>query len=111
LQQSLPADIANGLNWSADKQFYYLLTVLSPPTLPPQNPDDEPDEDSVLAAEELDQLLVIYPLGEEKETVAVVQARNSLVATWLWRRHIANAPLSKFQIRIDPLCGTLGAPD
>jgi hypothetical protein len=109
LQQNLPEDIANGMNWSADKQFYYLLTVLSPPALPPQNLDGEPDEDAIIAAKELEQLLMTYPQGAKKESVALIQARNSVVAAWLWRRHVASAPLSKFQIRIDPWCHALGS--
>jgi len=110
LQQSLSADITGGLNWSANKQFFYLLTVLSPPAPSAQNPDGEPDEDSIFAAKELEQLLTIHPQGAEKEAVVLVQARNSVVAAWLWRRYVASAPLGKFQIRIDPWCDVLGTP-
>ncbi len=34
LQQSLPDDIRTGLNWSAERQFFYLLTAIQPAANP-----------------------------------------------------------------------------
>ena len=119
LQQSLPEDIRTGLNWSADKQFYYLLTVFSPTPLPPgpaelperhaTEPDDTPEEDSdASGASELQNLLSMYPQAAEKEAAALIQARNSAVAAWLWRRFAANTKLAANPIRIDQWCGAIG---
>jgi hypothetical protein len=44
------------------------------------------------------------------EAAAVIEARNSAVAAWLWRNYAATTPLAKNAIRIDPLCG-LATPE
>jgi hypothetical protein len=111
LQQGIPPDIGTGLNWSADKQFLYVLTVLSPPQPPIQGDDVEPDEESLLEARQLQDLLLMYPQGAEKEAVALIKARNSVVAAWLWRKFVVGNRLATNHIRIDPWCGTLGTPD
>ena len=119
LQQSLPDDIRTGLNWSADKQFFYLLTAFSPPPPPPglaelperqaTEPDDAPEENpDATDAEELQRLLAMYPQAADKEAAALIQARNSAVAAWLWRRFAANTRLAANPIRIDPWCGVIG---
>lgn len=119
LQQSLPDDIRTGLNWSADKQFFYLLTAFSLPPQPPgldelterqaTEPDDTPEENlDATDAEGLQHLLAMYPQAADKEAAALIKARNSAVAAWLWRRFAANTKLATNPIRIDPWCGAIG---
>lgn len=112
LESSVPDDVRSGLNWSADKQFFFLLHVLSPPVPPPppayeQEGDpvesETPDEPSPEEIEEMNVTL--------SETVAVIQARNSVAAAWLWRKYAANTPWNNLAIRITPLCGTIGMPN
>jgi hypothetical protein len=119
LQQNLPEDIRTGLNWSADKQFIYLLSIFSPTPLPRglaelpggqgTGPDELPEEgDGATHEAELQSLLAMYPQAADKEAAAVIQARNSAVAAWLWRRHAASTRLAANAIRIDPWCGAIG---
>ena len=113
LQRELPEDIRDGLNWSADKQFLYLLSVLSPPAPQPEIPDVSENEnaghgDSADDSQELQQLLETYPQGADKDAAAVIQARNSVVAAWLWRRFAADTPLATNRIRIDSWCEVAG---
>ncbi len=113
LKKGLPEDIRSGLNWSPDKKFFFLLSVLTPrpsPAIPAElesdarihddtvdeNPDDEnPDLDGFVAA---------LPEMREKEAAALVEARNSVVAAWLWRKFAANTRLAPCEIQIDPCC-------
>jgi hypothetical protein len=119
LQQDLPENIRTGLNWSADKQFYYLLTIFSLPPPPPalvEGPEmktsgtDDPLEEDADADEaaEMQRLLASYPQAAQKEAAALIQARNSAVAAWLWRRFAADTRLAANPIRIDPWCGIGG---
>ena len=112
LQQILSAEDRTGLNWSADKQFYYLLTALSlsqAPTTVPEEPDLQPKTpDSEEADAGLPGPLEVYPQAADKEAVALIQARNSAVAAWLWRRFVAGAPIAANPIRIDPWCPVVG---
>jgi hypothetical protein len=95
------------------------LSVLAP--LPPA-PDlvDEPETDTVDSAESPDEdaetsnpigigeLYANYPQALDKEAAALIRARNSVVAAWLWRRYAASTPLAANAIRIDPWCGVIG---
>ena len=123
LQQELPEDIRSGLNWSSEKKFYFVLSVLTPPPAPPPPPpgftdsaDAEspqlaeiPDEDSAATdIAEVQRLLALYPQGADKEAAALIQARNSVVAAWIWRKYAADTNLVTNQIRIDPFCGVMG---
>jgi len=119
LKRDLPEDIRSGLNWSADKQFFFLLSALAP--LPPA-PDlvDEPEPDISGSAETPDddpagsdtigigELYANYPQALDKEAAALLRARNSVVAAWLWRRYAASTRLAANAIRIDPWCGVIG---
>ena len=119
LQRELPEEIRSGLNWSADKNYFFLITVLSPPPAPAglAQPEAEPEElrtreelseeeealnDS--AVSDAEQRLLTFPQLADKELAAVVRARNSVVATWLWRKYGASTPLARNAIRVDPLC-------
>ena len=113
LKRDLPEDIRSGLNWSPDKKFYFLLSVLAPRPSPAftaeletdarihdddagENPDDEnPDLDGFVAA---------LPEMRDKEAAVLVEARNSVVAAWLWRKFAANTRLAPNEIQIDPCC-------
>lgn len=125
LQRDLPEDIRSGLNWSADKRFTFVLSVLTPPPPPDYSADvdrayvsepppaEQSDETSDEGdAAEVQRLLALYPQAMDKEAAALIQARNSVVAAWLWRRYAAGTPLAGHAIRIDPFCGVMGlAPE
>ena len=55
---------------------------------------------------EIEAMNVTFP-----ETVALIQARNSVAAAWLWRKFAAGTQWNVNAIRITPLCGTVGEPD
>ena len=117
LREGLPDDVRSGLNWSVEKQFLFLLTVFSPPApaVEPQYDDsdtetkasknEEDDESASPSQFELLQQQVTYPQLADKEVAAVVRARNSAVAAWLWRNYAVTTPLAANTIRIDPMCG------
>jgi hypothetical protein len=61
-----------------------------------ENPDDQkPDLDGFVAA---------LPEMRDKEAAALVEARNSVVAAWLWRKFAAGTRLAPNEIQIDPCC-------
>jgi hypothetical protein len=112
LRESLPEDVRSGLNWSADKQFLFLLTVFSPP---PPDLDDFEEADSEAgpsgketssepSLSELREQQAVYPLLADKEVAVIIRARNSAVAASLWRNHAAGSKLADNSIRIDSLC-------
>ena len=118
LPSDLPEDLRTGLNWSADKKFLFVLSVLAPlPSLAELAVEPDPDafdsEDSLDAGADLPepigiaQLYATYPQALDKAAAALIEARNSVVAAWLWRRFAAGTPLAASQIRIDPWCGVL----
>ncbi|HXR04613.1 MAG TPA: hypothetical protein VN836_07880 [Verrucomicrobiae bacterium] len=119
LQSDVPEDIRSGLNWSSDRKFLFILSVLSPLT-PQAEPVDEPETDAPPPVESSDEdvepakpigigeLYGTFPQALDKEAAALIQARNSVVAAWLWRRYAANTTLAANAIRIDPWCGTPG---
>jgi len=117
LQRDLPEDIRSGLNWSAEKQFLFLVTVLSPPPAPVYI-DDVLAAEEVEAAEEeegnedgeeverpgLEENIAALPQMRDKEAAAIVLARNCVVAAWLWRKFAADAPLAQNEIQVLPVC-------
>lgn len=119
LQSDVPEDIRSGLNWLSDKKFLFILSVLSP-LLPPAEPVDEPEAEAPDTGESPDEdiettesigigeLYATFPQALDKEAAALIQARNSVVAAWLWRRYAANTRLAANAIRIDPWCGAIG---
>lgn len=120
LQRDLLQDIRSGLNWSAEKQFLFLVTVLSPPPAPVyvdevmRDEEGEPgvqkDEGQEEANEKGEEQLPLEPniagLLEmrDKEAAAIVQARNSVVAAWLWRKFAADTPLAQNELQVLPVC-------
>ena len=118
LQSDVPEDIRSGLNWLSDKKFLFILSALSP-LAPQPDPLDEPEPDDSDSDESLDEnsektnpisigeLYATFPQALDKEAAALIQARNSVVAAWLWRRYAANTRLASNAIRIDPWCGAM----
>jgi hypothetical protein len=109
LPSDVPDEVRSGLNWSGEKQFFFLLEVLplaappAPPVFEMEGVESEPSDEP--STEEIEVMNVTLP-----ETVAVIQARNSVVAAWLWRRYAANTQWNGQMIQITPLCGAMGEP-
>jgi hypothetical protein len=113
LKRDLAEDIRSGLNWSPDKQFLFLVTVLSP-LAPPPVPADEPetaveagsleDEAGPDPDADLDVYVTSLPEMRDKETAALVKARNSVVAAWLCRKYAANTRVAANELYISPCC-------
>lgn len=119
LPGDLPEDVRSGLNWQADRQFFFIVSVLTPPSLPafqndeaqastpPDHGDAKTDGLDSDGMEPDDEAPAIPELAD-KETVALVQARNAAVAAWLWRRFAADTPYAGHDIDIEPWCGLIG---
>lgn len=109
LQSDVPEEVGSGLNWSGEKQFFFLLQVLpmpapeAPPVYEGEEVEIEPSNEPTPA--EIAEMNATLP-----ETVALIQARNSVAAAWLWRKYAANTQWVNHAIRITPLCGTIGEP-
>jgi hypothetical protein len=119
LQSDVPEDIRSGLNWVSDRKFLFVLSVLSPmapqvepPDVPEaDNPDFDVSSDENAEKSEpisIGEMYATFPQALDKEVAALIQARNSVVAAWLWRRYAANTRLAANAIRIDPWCGAIG---
>ncbi len=119
LREDLPDEVRSGLNWAEDKQSFFLLSVLSPPPPPPPEPGEDQEagaaEASPTAGETaagsafgLDESEADFPELAAKEAAALIRARNSAVAAWLWRKYAADTPFAGNQIRIDPWFGVIG---
>ena len=113
LKRDLPEDIRSGLNWSSDRKFYFLVSVLNPRPMPPIPAELEPpstihdhgaDETSVEDQPDLDGFVARLPEMRDKEASALVEARNSVVAAWLWRKFAVNTRLAENEIQITPCC-------
>jgi hypothetical protein len=114
LKRDLPEGIRSGLNWSPDKKFFFLVSVLTPRPSPAYPPgelesdatihDDAADENPDDGKSELDGFVATLPEMRDKEAAALVEARNSVVAAWLWRKFAANTRLAPNEIQIDPCC-------
>jgi hypothetical protein len=114
LKRDLPEEFRSGLNWSPDKKFFFLVSVLAPRPSSANPPDeleydarihdeaaDENPDDGIL---DLDGFVAALPEMRDKEAAALVEARNSVVAAWLWRKFAANTRLALNEIQIDPCC-------
>jgi hypothetical protein len=118
LQRGLPDDIRDSLNWAPEKTFLFVVSVLSPP-VPPPDPVEEFEDETPTATEgntgntddekvPLDPSVAELPDLLDKEAAALVKARNSVVAAWLWRKFAAGTPLAANRIHISPWCGAIG---
>lgn len=112
LQDSLPEDVRSGLNWSADAQNLFLVSALVMPSFEPEpEPDyEDPERTDVDQSEESSrhQREAPFPELAAREATAVIKARNTVVAAWLWRRHAAQTPLARNPIRVDGWCNVVG---
>jgi hypothetical protein len=106
LKLSVAEDVRTGVNWSPGRMFYYVVNVLSR-ELPScyRNAESSPEADQ--DAGPVANLPAMEPTVEiahlwERETVALVKARNSIVAGWLWRQFAAETTLAQNPIYIDP---------
>ncbi len=119
LKRDLPEDIRSGLNWSQERTFLFLVSVLRPPPPPPDpdaefaddtlnSRDQEPDAGQSTGAE-LDDAVAALPEMREKESAALVEARNSVVAGWLWRKYAVETPLAQNEIHIGQCCSIYAA--
>jgi hypothetical protein len=114
LKRDLSEDIRSGLNWSPDKKFFFLLSVLSPRPLPiipaddwessAPDRDDADDENENEAKPDLDGFVATLPEMRDKEAAVLVEASNSVVAAWLWRKYAADTRLAPNEIQITPGC-------
>ena len=124
LGAALPEDTRTGLNWQANKQFFFLFSVLSP-LPPPSEPveeleepvaEPEPDAASDSGMEEttgefsFERYLenAHYPKLAPMETAVLVRARNSAVAAWLWKRYAADTRLAATQFQLEGWEGVTG---
>lgn len=107
----LPEDIRAGLNWNAERKFFFLLRVLCAPKADQfSDPSDVQDE----STDELDLAQVRdgqidFPELAEMELSVLIEARNAVVAACLWRKHAASSAIATNDIRIDSWCEVLAA--
>jgi hypothetical protein len=115
LKRELPDDISAGLNWSPEKTFLFVVSVLSHPI--DKNRKSETTAMFKRAKGEMsggvgerypDDTLMSLPELAEKEAAILVEARNSLVAAWLWQKFATTTPLAANRIQISPWCQTIG---
>jgi hypothetical protein len=122
LRQELPEDISSGLNWSAEKQFFFMLSVLSPSSPPSPESEDSSASGTPDTSQSSEENPGEFPINRieqsqdfpelvDKEAAVLIRARNSAVAAWLWRKFSVDTPLLANQIRIDPLCGFAAPQD
>ena len=117
IQLGLPEDIASALNWSPDKKFLFLVSSLSalPVVTDPYAETEETDSDEAVGQDGgevrpvLDDAVACLPEMREKESAALVEARNSVVAAWLWRKFAADTPLAANEILVNPCCAIMPA--
>jgi len=113
----LPDEISSGLNWEADRNYVFIVHVLSPPQqnneIAQEEGDPRPDsgvpteEDSAASDEENDNGEAPPPDLGDKEMVVVVRAPNSVAAAWLWKRQAQGTKLAHNKIKVGPWIQTL----
>lgn len=106
LRAALAPDFTEGLNWAGDRTFYFIIGVLRPRPARPEKEglpfyEDSQEEGQQPAAEDIPEII-------ERECAAMVRARNSVVAAWLWKRFSASMPVANNEIQIVPWCGAMG---
>jgi hypothetical protein len=111
LQRDVPEDIRSGLNWAAEKKFIFLVNVFKP-LPPPVDPFDvsEPtrsaypkpgEEEEIEETPPLDALVATMLEMRERQAALLVEARNSVVAAWLWKKNTGNVPLAANDMKVD----------
>lgn len=114
MRQALAEDDQAALNWAAERQFFFVVSVLSP-KLPEvyQEPDagleEGPTEtESDLEASSLHYAEAAIPELVEREYAVLVRARNAVVAAWLWRRFAAELPSGAYDLALESWPGIIG---
>jgi len=115
LKRELPEETCSALNWSPDKKFLFLVSSLSAPSVVPDLNEETDETDSGEAGIQerretkpvLDEAVARLPEMREKEAAALVEARNSVVAAWLWRKFAANTRLASNEILVSPCCAVI----
>ncbi|MGH7967944.1 MAG: hypothetical protein ACREIC_04370 [Limisphaerales bacterium] len=117
-QLAMPDEIRSGLNWSLDKQCVFLVTAMSPAPPPPdpnkefdekETPPDDGTEEGQEANDDLDGFVATLPEMREKEAAGLVEARNAVVAGWLWRAFLATTPAAANEISVGQCCTIFSA--
>jgi hypothetical protein len=112
LQHGLPEDIGSGLNWSPNIKFLFLVSSLSAPRIATENDEFAEEPDSNEAEEQeggqsrpvLEEAIAGLPEMREKETAALIEARNAVVAAWIWRKFAETTRLASNEILVSPCC-------
>jgi len=113
LKRDLPEDVASTLNWSLDKKFIFLVSSLAPQSMMIELHDEFEDAGSEQGDNEseagpiLDPAVASLPEMRDKEAAALVEARNSVVAAWLWRKFVTDTPLATNEILLNPCCAII----
>jgi len=114
LKRGLPEDILSALNWSPDRTFIFLLSTLSAPSVVIDLYEETEAESDEASGQErgeekpvLDEAVTLLPEMREKDAVALVEARNSVVAAWLWRKFAANTQFTSNEIVLSPCCAIM----
>lgn len=122
LRHTLPEDIRSGLNWSDQKQFFFLFCVQRLASLEGETVDnrlpniengignDSGSADGTPVPTEFGRNFISTdcPSRPSVQSAVLVRARNAAVGAWLWRRHASNSKLTENRIVIEQ-CGILGA--
>ena len=96
LRGQLPADLVGDLNWQPERLAFFVLSALKPSAAPAPRLELED-----LELTEAQQREATFPELVPREMVAVVKARNAVVAAWLWRCHAQTTPWAPNRLRLD----------
>jgi hypothetical protein len=115
LQRELPEDVRSGLNWSPEKKFLFIVSVLSPASthegrseIPAMYENAKNRNINASGETNSDDSIMSLPELTDKAAVMLVEARNSVVAAWLWQKFAAATPLAANRIQIGPMCQAIG---
>ena len=72
-------------------------------------PNQEVEADPQAARPILDETISQLPEMREKESAVLIEARNSVVAAWLWRKFAATTRLASNEIIVGPCCQIIPA--
>jgi len=116
LKRDLPEEISSALNWSPEKKFIFLVSSLAPPPVMTEALDEFEDsgsesENQNEAGPVLDPAVSSLPEMRDKEAAALVEARNSVLAAWLWQKFVADTPAAGKEILVNPCCGIFAAKE
>jgi hypothetical protein len=115
LRLELPEDVRSSLNWSPEKTFLFVVSILSPSSDrvgKSENltmyEDTENENNDGSGKSDSDEPIMPLPELADKEAAILVEARNSVVAAWLWQNFAADTPLKANRIQIGPWCPAIG---